>query len=370
MRVLQILSSTDYAGAEAMAAELSRQLSGLGVELDVAVLDNAGKGNDEIFRVVGDRAAATYRIPCARQFDPATLGALRRKLAERRIDVVHSHCYKTTFYAGLLRPFGRFRLVSTYHNWLTHTKALRVYAAIDKNLARLNDRSVGVATPVVQELRRYVKPQRLAQIDNGIDVDRYLPTVDAQAAKAALGVSPTRCTLGFVGRLSPEKGLHFLLPALADASLAHIDLVIAGDGPERPAVEAKIAELRLQQRVRMLGYRRDTQAIYAALDAFVLPSTVEAFPMVLLEAMACALPVLCTSVGEVPRMVEHRVTGWRVAPGQPGELRAALAEIGSQGDAAKAVGVAARAKVVAEFSSRAMAGRYLDLYRAALGKQP
>lgn len=369
MRVLQILSSTDYAGAEAMAAELGRQLSLLGVELDLAVLDNAGKGNDEIFRVVGDRAAAAYRIPCARQFDPATLGALRHKLAERRIDVVHSHCYKTTFYAGLLRPFGSFRLVSTYHNWLTHTRALRVYAAIDKNLARLNDYSVGVASPVVQELHRYVKPQRLAQIDNGIDVERFLPTADAQAAKAALGVDPARFTLGFVGRLSPEKGLHFLLPALADASLAHVDLLIAGDGPERTAVEARIAELGLQPRVRMLGYRRDTAAIYAALDGFALPSTVEAFPMVLLEAMSCALPVLCTSVGEVPRMVEHHRTGWRVAPGQPGELRAALVEMSAQPEAARAIGRAARDKVVAEFSSRAMAGRYLDLYRKALDRR-
>lgn len=346
-----------------MTAELARQLNVQGVEVDIAILDNAGKGNDEIFSEVGDRAAATYRLPCDRQFDPKTVWALSRQIRQRRIDVVHSHSYKTTFYAGLLRPWLKFGLVSTYHNWLTHTRALRVYAALDKNLARFNDMSIGVSTPVVTELKRHVSEHKVAQIDNGIDVGAYLPTPDRTSAKRRLGLDPARQHVGFVGRLSPEKGLPDLLNAMHDARLRHMDLLIAGEGPERPALEAQVQALGLSSRVQFLGYRRDTQSIYDALDVFVLPSHLEAFPMVLLEAMSCALPVIATQVGEVPRMVATGKTGWVVPPGAVADLREALGEALGDPAGARARGQAARAVVVNQFSSQVMASRYLALYQ-------
>lgn len=364
MRVLQILSCTGFHGAEAMTAELSRQLHGLGVEVDLAVLDNGGRGNDEIFSVVGSSASATHRIPCDRQFDLKTVTVLKQLVADRRIEIVHSHSYKTTFYAGLLRPWSNFGLISTYHNWLLHTPALRFYAALDKRLARLNDFGVGVSTPVFQELQRHMRKSRVLQIDNGIDVTRYLPSCDKVSAKLQLGVNPTRSLIGFVGRLSPEKGLGYLLQALAHEDLMHVDLVIAGDGPERQLIEGLIAEMGLEPRVKLLGYRRDTESIYHALDAFVLPSTLEAFPMVLLEAMSCGVPVVASSVGEIPRIITPTETGWLAGPAHVEELRWAIRQAIYSPDS-PTIGEAAREKVIREFSSAAMAQRYLRLYEKA-----
>lgn len=366
MRILQILSSTGFHGAEAMAAELSRQLSFQGLEVDVAVLDNAGTGNDEIFNVVGEQASACYRIPCNRQLDLQTLSELATRAKDRRIDVIHSHCYKTTFYAGLLRPWQRFRLVTTYHNWLTHTRALKAYALIDKNLARLNDFSIGVSTPVTSELARFVSKARLSQIDNGIDIQMFRPGTDRIAHRHALGLPSEHPLLGFVGRLSPEKGLPHLLLALTRPSLSSVHLAIAGDGPERSNIEQLINKLGLQARVHLLGYRRDTLNVYHALDGFVLPSTIEAFPMVLLEAMSCGLPVIASNVGEISRIIHTDSVGYLTQAGNNESLADAIEQWLETPSTRDNMGQLARERVIAQFSSRAMAHRYAEIYQTVL----
>lgn len=366
MRVLQILSSTGFHGAEAMAAELSRQLSFLGIEIDVAVLDNAGTGNDEIFNVVGPQASACYRIPCDRQLDPQTLKSLAAKIKERRIDLIHSHCYKTTFYAGLLRPWQGFRLVTTYHNWLTHTRALKAYALIDKHLARLNDFSVGVSTPVVSELAHYVSKNKLGQIDNGIDVQQFCPGTDRIASRHTLGLTGEHPLLGFVGRLSPEKGLQHLLLALKRPTLSSVHLAIVGDGPERSNIQKQITDLELQSRVHLLGYRRDTLNVYHALDGFVLPSTIEAFPMVLLEAMSCGLPVIASNVGEINRIIHTDSVGYLTQPGNSDSLASAIERWLEATPTENYIGRTAREHVITQFSSHTMAHRYAETYQSVL----
>jgi glycosyltransferase involved in cell wall biosynthesis len=367
VRILQLLSSTGFHGAESMTAELVKKLSTLGVSVDVAVLDNRGLGDQEIFEHLAGHADAVYRLPCARQLDLQTVLALRRRMIDRQIDLIHSHKYKTTFYAALLRPWRRFGLLTTYHNWITHTRALRTYATIDKSLARFNDRAVGVSTAVVDELRAYVPARRLAQVDNGIDTDVFCPAPAGDPGiRASLCADPARPLIGFVGRLSAEKGLPHLLEALCHPALTDVQAVIVGEGDQRALLEASVAARGLGSRVRLVGHRRDTLAIYRAIDLLALPSLTEAFPMVLLEAMACTKPVLASNVGEVARMVDNGRTGRVVEPGQADALALALAAVLAEPARGAALGQAARQDVMTKFSSDAMARRYVDLYRQSL----
>jgi glycosyltransferase involved in cell wall biosynthesis len=348
-----------------MAAELVKQITALGATVDIAVLDNEGRGNEQIFEAVGHAAAATHRIRSRGKFDPSVVRALKRIKSSRGIDVVHSHKYKSTFYATFARN-GASRLITTYHNWLCDTRALRLYAAVDKRLARFNDLCIAVSTPVATELRRHVDPRRVLQFDNGIDIERYRPTVSREAAKASLGLAPQRLLLGFVGRLSPEKGLFSLLDAVRSLAHREFDVVIAGDGELRPALQSWIDAAGMTERIRLLGDRRDTPAIYAALDVLVLPSLQEAFPMVLLEAMAARCAVIASEVGEVGRIVRHGIDGDLVAPGQVAALRDAIDR--SLGDAARRhrLGSSAQARVEANFSSRSMAASYLGAYESVM----
>ncbi|MFM2067511.1 MAG: hypothetical protein RLZZ584_2420, partial [Pseudomonadota bacterium] len=294
MRVAHFLSSTAFHGAEAMAAELVRQLAGLGVENHVLLLDNAGKADRQVLvETVGYRAGSSM-IACDGALDRQTFKALGAYLAEHDIDVVHSHKYKTSFYALPVCRWQNRAVLSTYHNWIGGSTTLR--------------------------LQQHVEPARCRQIDNGIDTRRFRPPADRAAAKRALGIADTTLVLGCVGRLSTEKGVGRLLDALALAdadsraderaatrTLGHVDarpdwvLLLVGDGNLREQLQAQARTLGLAERVRFLGHRSDTAALYRAMDVYLLPSLLEAFPMALLEAMASGCAAMAADVGEVAR---------------------------------------------------------------------
>jgi glycosyltransferase involved in cell wall biosynthesis len=373
MRVLHFLSSSSFHGAETMAAELVRQLHALGVETDVAVLDNGGRGDRQILQVAASAIAEGVVLPCAGRYDRRTAPALRAHLARRRIDVVHSHKYKSSFYTLLaLRGLApRPPLVATFHNWLYDTWKLRAYAWLDQRLARHCDAAVAVSAPIERTLLRHAARERVWRIGNGVDVQRYRPfdaaAVTARRAAQGWGAAPV---LGFVGRLVPDKGLRFLMQALAlldREGCRDWQFVLLGEGPDRAAIEAQAQSLGLQDRVRLLGNRSDVAELLPALDLFVLPSLVEAFPMVVVEAMACGLPVLATDVGDVARIVETPATGRVVAPRDAVALAAALRELLALPDGRRrAMGEAGRARAEEQFSSRRMAQAYLDVYERVL----
>ena len=174
------------------------------------------------------------------------------------------------------------------------------------------------------------------------------------------GVDPDRYQAGpaggkrllFVGRLAAVKGIHILLEALASARQIdqYITLSLIGDGPDRPALEAQARQMGLGDAVTFLGYQSQSYVAEALgrHDALVLPSFAEGVPVVLMEAMAAARPVVATRVGGVAELVEDGVSGRLVAPGNPEVLCAAIHEVLGTPE----MGAAGRAKVVAEFDSQ------------------
>ncbi|MEI7445852.1 MAG: glycosyltransferase [Burkholderiales bacterium] len=166
-------------------------------------------------------------------------------------------------------------------------------------------------------------------------------------------------------RLVDVKDPLGLLSALAGSDRPDLTLAIAGDGPLRPALEARAAEPDLRGRVHLLGVRDDLEDVYPAFDAFVLSSRSEGLPMALLEAMACGLPAIATAVGRVPEVLAGLPAGagTLVPPGDAAALAAALAAFEVPDGVADAV----RTRVLERFSSAALARAYADVYRDLIG---
>jgi glycosyltransferase involved in cell wall biosynthesis len=135
--------------------------------------------------------------------------------------------------------------------------------------------------------------------------------------------------LGFCGRLSPEKGIRYLIEAAAALSKAGlpIKLMIMGNGPERPLIEKLTNSLRLKEKVIMTGFREDARELMAVFDLFVLPSLTEGTPMALLEAMSMGLPVIASAVGEVPTIIGLGENGLLISPGRTDQIVHAVRRI-------------------------------------------
>ncbi len=351
-----------------MVAELVRAQVAAGMRCSIAVLDNAGRGNRQVLEECRTLLTAGVVLPCRRALDLSAVAALRRLTHEQKVSLVHSHKYKCTTHALLARRAGPVPLVATCHNWLTDTTVLRFYGFFDRIQCRFCDAVVAVSRDVEDKLKRTVPSRKVHRIGNGVDVARFLPHPDPFGARAALGLpEPTRATVGFVGRLTAFKGVGLLVEALADLPRDQRPLLlIVGDGPIRAELERQRHELNVADDVLLLGERRDTLSLYPAFDAFVLPSFVEAFPMVILEAFACGVPVIGTRVGDVPDMIRDGENGLLCNAGQREELRACLASVACVPERWSAMRVAARRCAETLYSSARMARSYQEVYERVL----
>ena len=175
----------------------------------------------------------------------------------------------------------------------------------------------------------------------------------------------------FVARLSLLKGGLVLLDAMEKVAreFSDADLVIAGDGEARPAMEAKVADAGLSERVHFLGFQsRDAvRAAMADADMLVLPSFAEGVPVVLMEAMASDRPVIASQVAGVSELVEHGVSGFIIPPGDTETLATRIGELLADPDLRARMGTTGRAKVAAEFDIDAET-EWLGELIAAMGR--
>ena len=171
--------------------------------------------------------------------------------------------------------------------------------------------------------------------------------------------------LVFAGRLGPQKAVGVLLAALADVDGA--SLVVAGDGPERAALERRAAELGLDGRVRFIGSvpRETVLRLFRAADAAVLPSAWENFPHTVVEALAVGCPVIATSVGGVPEVVRDGENGLLVAPNDASALAEAIERFFTDAALRERLAAAAPASVVGYSEESVFSTIEAELERAA-----
>jgi len=198
-------------------------------------------------------------------------------------------------------------------------------------------------------------------IPNGIPVAaQAVPTGTREAVRAELGIAEDVAVFLTAGRLNEQKNHAMLLEAFARVPTPAV-LLLAGDGELRSALEARADAPDLRGRVHFLGVRRDLPRIYAAADVFVLASSWEGNPLVVLEAMAAGLPVVATRVGCVPELVSP-ATGLLVPADDPLPFASALTFFATEPDLAKKMGRAAHDVAIARFDVSTMARSYSDLF--------
>lgn len=357
MRVLHLISSGGMYGAEAVILNLSRAQTAAGDAPLVGVFAN---GSQQLYQRARSEALPAVLVPCSGPVSPRTVPALQELVRQHGIDVVHTHGYKADLYAWAALRGGQTQIVSTCHGWIASDRTVRAYGVLDRRALRSFPRVVAVSDAVEQRLLRSgVAAERVRRIRNGIDLAPFADGRERTGGKAVC--------FGFVGRLSREKGILPFVEAAAVVAAARpgVSFVVVGEGPERPAVEARIAALGLGERMTLAGHREVMPPVYAGFDVLVCASLQEGLPMALLEGMASGLPVVSTTVGEVPTFVLPGRTGLLVTPGDPAELADAMLRMASDDEARLAMGCNARQIVEKDFSAARMAAEYRAVYDEA-----
>jgi glycosyltransferase involved in cell wall biosynthesis len=228
-----------------------------------------------------------------------------------------------------------------------------------------------VSPDLVEECERLRIPkQRLHHVPNAIDVEHFRRRLDSVSAKEAIQARSDRFLIGSVGRLSQEKGFDRLIQAvvLLQQQGFPLDLWIAGDGPEREELTRIIGQHTTDGSIRLLGQMEDLRMFYQAMDLFVLNSTREGLPNVLLEAQALETPAIATKVGGVPDLINPGRTGYLIEPQDDVELAQSIQRAISSPELGAKMAAAGRKNIVERFGFDARMKKIAKIYRDLLGK--
>lgn len=276
---------------------------------------------DGVFSI-HERAASQHvdyvEVPERHSFDPRVWVQLRRLIAERQIDLLHAHDYKTDLLALLLARATGVRALATVHGWTGHSTRERMcYYPADKRVLARYPRLIAVSSQIARELVDHgANPTRVTTILNAIDHRHFRrDPAKVAGARAALGLEPNHVAIGAVGRLEPQKRFDLLLEAFAVLQInrPELRLVIAGDGSLRHALDHERRALGLADSVILTGHVGDVISLHHAFDLFVQSSDYEGTPNAVLEAMAMETPIVATEAGGTAELVLDGVHG-RIIP--------------------------------------------------------
>jgi len=306
--------------------------------------------------------------------DVRTMIELWRVLRRERPDVLHVHNPKPGLYGRVVGRAARIPIiVNTLHGlYATELdrwpKRLAVYA-LEALAARCSDAELVQNPEDLALLRRWHISPAARLLGNGVDLRRFDPArFDAahrQATRADLGIAPDVVVVGTVGRLVAEKGYPELFEAIARLDPRRYRLIVVG-GEDPSKVDALTSEAVAAARDRgvlVLGHRDDVDALYAAMDLFVLASHREGYPRAAMEAAAMGLPLIATDVRGCRQVVDHGRNGLLVPVRDPNGLAEAIDRIGGDTDLRTKMGTASRAIALERFDERAVVCRVLDTYR-------
>jgi glycosyltransferase involved in cell wall biosynthesis len=273
------------------------------------------------------------------RYDALAFRGLARVLREERPDLIYTFSHpNTVIFSYLARQQGLApHFVVSYHA-MGDTGGTRQVTPYLRPLLRRADALLAVAEIQKNYLveTEHLPREKIRVIHNGVDTTRFQPAPAGERAalRAELGIGEQDVAVIAVASLKPLKRIDALLTAAARLAQTGIPLrvIIAGDGSERAALEKLAADLGMGAAVAFLGNRDDVNRLLQASDVFVLASRTEAFPNVVLEAMATGLAVVTTDVGSVREMVEPDASALLVNSGDDAALEAALKRLA--GDAA------------------------------------
>lgn len=213
--------------------------------------------------------------------------------------------------------------------------------------------------------------KKVKVIPNGINcVDNFNPTLyDRDEERAKLQISDNDLAVFFVGRLSEEKNPNVFIEVakkiIDENKKQNVKFFVIGDGPMRSAIEEQIKSIK-GLGVKYLGYQTDIARFLSAADVFVLPSSIEGFPLSILEAMAMRLVVISSNVGAVPDVITDGVDGYVVDPGSVDQIHELILKLLGNRRFAEKIKVAARKKLENKYSNAILKKNYIKLYRNIL----
>ena len=290
--------------------------------------------------------------------------------------IVHTHSSKAGILGRIAAKLAGVKIVvHTVHGYgFNETQkwyVKRFYIWVEKFCSMLSNKLIAVAQEDIKKGLKYkiAKESKFTLIRAGIDTEYYKTfTPDAAIRKTFADNDKTKI-ISTIGPFKPQKNLSDFIKAasIVVKKIDDVKFIVAGDGEQRAMLEKQIAELKLQNKVILLGWRSDIADILCASDMFVMTSLWEGLPRTILEAMCCSKPVIANAVDGVKEIISEGVTGFKVEPYDCEYTAEKIIYLLENPDVAKKMGAAAKNSIGKEYDINYMVTQHDELYRKLTG---
>lgn len=362
LRIGHLIASDFAGGPEKQILTLSQQLRDRGWRV---IIGSFGENRPrvEILENAGAIGFETFRVETRSPFDPRSILQIREQLHSHRLDVLVSHGYKANILGRIATVGTATRPLATVRGFTAATTNIVVYEKLERLVLRTFPLVLGVSEGTLAILRQHgLSGPRYRVLHNAVDCSITPDPVDL---RREYSLPDDAQVLVAAGRLSPEKGHGYLVEAMARVretnERAHC--IIFGEGALASRLQSKIEKLGLEDRVQLVGFRRDVLRCLAAADLVVNPSLTEGLPNVVLEAMSQATAVVATEVGGVGELIVDGQSGWLVEPARPDRLAKAIGRALADDELRKTTGRESRRTAAERFSFEYQATRFQEYCR-------
>ena len=384
MRIVHVIARLNVGGAALHVLQLAHEQARRGHEVAV-VAGTLAAGEESMEYVAEELRVELLRLPVLQRelsfrADPAAILALRRIIKRRRPDVLHTHTAKAgatgrlaALSCGRARPRA---VVHTYHGHVLSgyfsRRWERLFRLIERALALASGKLIAVSDEVRDDLVGFgIAPaRRFVVVPYGFDLPPWSDADEEARAelRAEIGAGEETFVVGWAGRLTAIKRPLDLIRTLSGLLARKVDalLVLVGDGEDRPAVEALAAELGVAEHCRLVGFQKSIRPWYASFDALLLTSANEGTPVVAIEALAAARPVVATRAGGTGTVVRNGESGYLESIGDIEALADRLASLARDREQRARMGARGADDVRSRFAVGRMADEVEAIYRALL----
>jgi len=269
---------------------------------------------------------------------------------KEKYDLIHTHGYLADVLGiSVAKSLGMYT-ISTIHGFIWNNWKYKVYNLIQMFMLIFANKIIAVSEEIKKELKEIGIKGEIEVIKNAVEIEESCRMENISERKKSLGISEGDVVLGFIGRLSAEKGIIYLIEAVKNINKIQgnaIKTIIIGDGPQKEEIERRIVAQDAKEDIKILGFKEDINAWIDMIDILVMPSITEGTPMTLLEAMGKGKAVIASNVGGIPDVIQNDINGIIISAKNSFELAAKIQLLASKKEMRNKLGQNAR-KTIAE----------------------
>jgi len=373
--ILFVIDNLTFGGGERVFSQVIR---GLNKERFGVFVASSPGGKFE--KKVAEVGMKIEPVDMTSRYNLGTISQLKRIIKTKDVQIVHSQGARADFFARIAArianaPITISSMAMLVEGYDVGILRKNLYVLIDRWTERWVDKFIVLSEALRRALieGHKIPPEKVVKIYNGIELDEYNPGLKEARSKKLevrreLGLENDVPVIGAIGRLVWQKGFEYLIQAIPKVIevFPETRFLIVGEGPLKDKLKVKGEKLKVADSIIFAGFRSDIKEILTSVDLLVMPSLLEGLPMVLLEGMAMAKPIVATKIEGITEVLENGKTGLLVLPKNTDSLAEAIIQILNDKTKSNLLGQNARKMVEEKFSVEKMVEQIERLYEGLL----